>query len=78
MAAAEFFPSSAAAGSGGSDAQPLSESRLWSTPRVSTATSEGGPGPRAAHSCNVINKHLWVFGGWNGKRGLQDLYTLGE
>ena len=41
---------------------------------------EAVPGPRAAHSCNLINgKHgmrLLVFGGWNGRCGLNDLSQL--
>jgi len=34
------------------------------------------PGPRAAHSCDVIDGRLYVFGGWNGKRALNDLHIL--
>lgn len=34
------------------------------------------PGPRAAHSCNVIGSKLYLFGGWNGQAGLNDLYVL--
>ena len=34
------------------------------------------PGPRAAHSCDVLDGHLYVFGGWNGKKALNDLQVL--
>jgi len=33
-------------------------------------------GPRAAHSCDFYDGKLWVFGGWNGKNALNDLWTL--
>lgn len=36
----------------------------------------GPPGARAAHSCDVIGTRLFVFGGWNGKRALNDLHVL--
>jgi hypothetical protein len=35
-----------------------------------------GPGPRAAHSCELINDKLFFFGGWNGKKALNDIYIL--
>ncbi|CAK0875638.1 unnamed protein product [Prorocentrum cordatum] len=38
--------------------------------------TKGCPGPRAAHSCDVIDGRLYVFGGWNGKRALNDLHML--
>lgn len=38
--------------------------------------AESVPGPRAAHSCNLIGNCLYIFGGWNGKRGLTDLHVL--
>ena len=34
------------------------------------------PGSRAAHSCEMINNKLYIFGGWNGKKALNDLYIL--
>lgn len=34
------------------------------------------PGPRAAHSCDIIDGRLYLFGGWNGKRALNDLHVL--
>eukprot|EP00743_Colponemidia_sp_Colp-15_P006964 GILK01007515.1.p1 GENE.GILK01007515.1~~GILK01007515.1.p1 ORF type:complete len:519 (+),score=68.21 GILK01007515.1:65-1558(+) len=34
------------------------------------------PGPRAAHSCDIINNKLFIFGGWNGKKALNDLHNL--
>ena len=33
-------------------------------------------GPRAAHSCELIGNHLFVFGGWNGKKALNDMYMM--
>eukprot|EP00744_Colponema_vietnamica_P003773 GILI01005726.1.p1 GENE.GILI01005726.1~~GILI01005726.1.p1 ORF type:complete len:497 (+),score=112.38 GILI01005726.1:197-1687(+) len=44
----------------------------WTTPDFDTEP----PGPRAAHSCDFINNKLYIFGGWNGKKALNDLYTL--
>mmetsp|Transcript_5359 Transcript_5359/g.16717 ORF Transcript_5359/g.16717 Transcript_5359/m.16717 type:complete len:526 (-) Transcript_5359:145-1722(-) len=44
---------------------------FWSAP-----STQGCPGPRAAHSCDVIDGRLYVFGGWNGKRALNDLHVL--
>jgi N-acetylneuraminic acid mutarotase len=34
------------------------------------------PGPRAAHSCELIGNQLYLFGGWNGKKALNDLVIL--
>ena len=34
------------------------------------------PGARAAHSCDVIANKLYMFGGWNGKKALNDLHML--
>ncbi len=44
---------------------------FWTTPQT-----QGCPGPRAAHSCDVIDMKLYVFGGWNGKKALNDLNIL--
>lgn len=44
---------------------------FWSAPQT-----RGCPGPRAAHSCDIIDGRLYVFGGWNGKRALNDLHVL--
>eukprot|EP00397_Hematodinium_sp_SG-2012_P019350 GEMP01019877.1.p1 GENE.GEMP01019877.1~~GEMP01019877.1.p1 ORF type:complete len:515 (+),score=55.52 GEMP01019877.1:19-1563(+) len=44
---------------------------FWTTP-----VTQGCPGPRAAHSCDVIDMKLYVFGGWNGKKALNDLHVL--
>ena len=33
-------------------------------------------GQRAAHSCDKVGNNLFIFGGWNGKKALNDLYTL--
>jgi hypothetical protein len=55
----------------------------WTSPTCTAPSSGSGgddaalvPGPRAAHSCNLVNDRLWVFGGWNGKQGLADLAVL--
>lgn len=34
------------------------------------------PNPRAAHSANVVNHKLYVFGGWNGFGAFNDVYSL--
>lgn len=31
-------------------------------------------GDRAAHSCDLINNKLYVFGGWNGMNALADIF----
>ena len=33
-------------------------------------------GSRAAHSCDKVHNNLYIFGGWNGKNALNDLYVL--
>ena len=33
-------------------------------------------GCRAAHSCDKVGNFLYIFGGWNGKKALNDLYVL--
>lgn len=33
-------------------------------------------GFRAAHSCDKCGNYLYIFGGWNGKQALNDLYLL--
>ncbi|PHJ17373.1 kelch repeat protein [Cystoisospora suis] len=43
----------------------------WIHPEISKS-----PGPRAAHSCDVIGTKLFLFGGWNGKCALGDLYVF--
>lgn len=44
---------------------------FWSQPQTRSC-----PGPRAAHSCDIVDGRLYVFGGWNGKRALNDLHVL--
>ncbi|KAL5369715.1 hypothetical protein CPHLJ_3g3600 [Cryptosporidium parvum] len=34
------------------------------------------PSPRAAHTCNIIEDKLYLFGGWNGFQALNDFYVL--
>lgn len=34
------------------------------------------PGSRAAHSNDAIGCKLFVFGGWNGRKALNDLQVL--
>lgn len=51
----------------------------WHQPKVTYAAGcspDTVPGPRAAHSCNIIGNRIYVFGGWNGKAGLQHLCVL--
>lgn len=33
-------------------------------------------GSRAAHSCDKVGNCLYIFGGWNGKKALNDLFVL--
>ena len=50
---------------------------MWSQPSSAQPNStNGGPSPRAAHSCDLIGNKLFVFGGWNGKSALNDLHVL--
>ncbi|KAF4656466.1 Kelch motif [Perkinsus chesapeaki] len=53
------------------DAWQSDKRRLWSVP-----STTDDPGPRAAHSCDVIDGSLYIFGGWNGKKALNDLFIL--
>lgn len=39
-------------------------------------TSGTQPTPRAAHSANIINRKLYIFGGWNGFSAFNDVYSL--
>jgi len=48
----------------------------WFKPEVKSKGHDHVPGPRAAHSCNLVGTRLYVFGGWNGKKGLNDLHVL--
>lgn len=34
------------------------------------------PGPRAAHSFDILENRIIVFGGWNGRKALNDLHIL--
>ena len=43
---------------------------------VSLVNLKFNQGPRAAHSCELIGNKLYVFGGWNGKKALNDMYVL--
>ena len=50
---------------------------MWSQPSaIQPNQINGGPSPRAAHSCDLIGNKLFVFGGWNGKSALNDLHVL--
>lgn len=45
----------------------------WYSPKVESSV----PSARAAHSCDVIGcSKLYVFGGWNGKKAMNDLHLL--
>jgi len=51
----------------------------WSQPQPSNVPpSKLDPtkGFRAAHSCDKCGNNLYIFGGWNGKQALNDLYLL--
>lgn len=32
------------------------------------------PPPRANHCSSIINRNLYIFGGWDGQKRLNDLY----
>jgi len=72
--AASYSHSSSSSGSQAASGPPL----LWDVPLTSVAPGSPPdcPGPRAAHSCNVIDSRLYVFGGWNGKSGIDSLAVL--
>ena len=44
----------------------------WFTP----VPQNDPPSCRAAHSCDKVSNNLYIFGGWNGKKALNDLYVL--
>ena len=37
---------------------------------------QGTPGPRAAHSFDILENRIVVFGGWNGRKALNDLHIF--
>lgn len=39
-------------------------------------TTGTAPPPRANHSSAVVKKYLYIFGGWDGSKRLNDLYKL--
>jgi hypothetical protein len=41
-------------------------SAAWFQQETKAVATGSVPGPRAAHSANVIGNKLLVFGGWNG------------
>ena len=54
----------------------MKASSAWFCPAAIQPTSGSGPCPRAAHSCDLVGNKLFVFGGWDGKRALNDLHVL--
>ena len=48
----------------------------WYTPTPNNANESPLLGCRAAHSCDKVGSCLYIFGGWNGKKALNDLYVL--
>lgn len=72
----------AASGATGADAAlvaglpGLRSAMAWFKPETKNRGVDNVPGPRAAHSCNLVGNKLYVFGGWNGKKGLNDLHVL--
>lgn len=62
---------SAASGSSCSTGGPISH--CWYGPSIKGQP----PDARAAHSADVIGGNkIYVFGGWNGKKAMNDLYVL--
>ncbi|XP_053992752.1 rab9 effector protein with kelch motifs-like [Hylaeus volcanicus] len=56
-----------------SNIDPDPVSSIWSNPNI----AGDSPEPRAAHSTNLINENkVYLFGGWNGKKALNDLYVI--
>ena len=49
------------------------KSNPWNTVQVQQSEH---PGARAAHSCEIINRKIYLFGGWNGKKALHDLFIF--
>lgn len=45
--------------------------KLWQ--QIETQAS---PGPRAAHSFDILENRIVVFGGWNGKKALNDVHIF--
>ncbi len=46
----------------------------WYTPMPSN--DPPNLGCRTARSCDKVTNSLYIFGGWNGKKALNDLYVL--
>jgi len=51
----------------------LPYNNLWKC--LQTPSNET-PGPRAAHSCEIIGKNMYLFGGWNGRKALNDIFLF--
>uniref|UniRef100_A0A3B0MVG7 Kelch motif/Galactose oxidase, central domain/BTB/POZ domain containing protein, putative n=1 Tax=Theileria annulata TaxID=5874 RepID=A0A3B0MVG7_THEAN len=43
---------------------------------VDLTTIPGAPSPRAAHTCDVVQNFLVIFGGWSGREALGDAYAF--
>lgn len=43
---------------------------------VLSEKGEFEPSPRFGHTCNVIEKKMYLFGGWNGLNTLNDIWVL--
>ncbi|UKJ89645.1 hypothetical protein MACJ_002897 [Theileria orientalis] len=43
---------------------------------VDLSSIPGAPSPRAAHTCDVVQNFLVVFGGWSGREALGDAYAF--
>ena len=50
--------------------------RMWFRPKCAAHPGHKLPGARAAHSCHLIQNKLFLFGGWNGREALNDLFLL--
>lgn len=48
------------------------ENMSWSQPLVSGQ----GPGPRRAHTATLVGNKIYVFGGGDGKKALNDVFAL--
>ncbi len=51
----------------------MNTSTVWK--KINENTKFNGPGFKAAHSSEIIDNKMYVFGGWNGKKALSDLHV---
>ncbi len=50
--------------------------QMWRQPFITSESHGSEPGPRAAHISALLGNRFFVFGGWDGKKALNNLHVL--